>query len=88
MSDSQSFRHFARLPFHWSPSASCLRENISRIQASTWGQINRLLVGWADRRGLERGRKIRSDATAVESHLPYQPVAKVLILRTIVLSAI
>ena len=70
-SDSQSFRRFARLPWHWSPSASCLQENISRIQASTWGQINRLLVGWADRQGLERGRKIRADATAVESHIPY-----------------
>ena len=58
LSDSQSFRRFARLPYHWSPSASCLLENISRIQASTWGQINRLLVGWADRHGLERGHKI------------------------------
>ena len=29
------------------PSASCLQENISRIQASTWQQINRLLVQWA-----------------------------------------
>ena len=67
LSDSQSFRRFARLPFHWTPSASCLQENISRIQASTWQQINRLLVGWADRQGLERGRKIRADDTAVES---------------------
>ena len=71
LSDSQSFRRFARLPYHWSPSASCLQENICRIQASTWGQINRLLIGWADRQGLERGRKIRADATAVESHIPY-----------------
>ncbi len=71
LSDSQSFRRFARLPYHWSPSASCLQKNISRIQASTWEQINRLLVGWADRQGLERGRKIRADATAVESHIPY-----------------
>ena len=71
LSDSQSFRRFARLPWHGSPSASCLQEHISRIQASTWGQDNRLLVGWADRQGLERGRKIRADATAVESHIPY-----------------
>ncbi len=35
LSDSQSFRGFARLPYHWSSSASCLQENISRIQAST-----------------------------------------------------
>ncbi len=31
LSDSQSFRRFARLPYHWSPSTSY----ISRIQAST-----------------------------------------------------
>ena len=73
LSDSQSFRRFARLPFHWTPSASCLQENISRIQASTWQQINRLLVQWAARQGLERGRKIRADATAVES--PHPPSA-------------
>ena len=71
LSDSQSFRRFARLPFHWTPSASCLQENISRIQASTWQQINRLLVQWASRQGLERGRKIRADATAVESPIRY-----------------
>ena len=35
LSDSQSFRRFARLRWHWSPSASCLQENICRIQAST-----------------------------------------------------
>ena len=71
LSDSQSFRRFIRLPYHWSPSAFCVQENISRIQASTWGQNNRFLVGWADRQGPERGRKIRADATAVESHIPY-----------------
>ena len=71
LSDSQSSRRFARLSWNRSPSASCLQKNISRIQASTWGQINRLLVGWADRQGLERGHKIRADATAVESHIPY-----------------
>ena len=71
LSDSQSFRRFARLPLHWTPSASCLQENVSRIQASTWQQINRLLVQWAEGQGLERGRKIRVDATAVESPIPY-----------------
>ena len=35
LSDSQSFHRFARLPVGWSPATSCLKENISRIQAST-----------------------------------------------------
>ena len=64
-SDSQSFHRFARLPWH--PSAFCLQENISRIQAGTWQQINRLLVQWAECQGLERGRTIRADATAVKA---------------------
>ena len=71
LNDSQCYRRFARLSFCWTPSASCLQENISRIQAGTWQQINRLLVQWANRQGLERGRKIRVDATAVESPIPY-----------------
>ena len=71
LSDSQSFRRFARLPFGWSPATSCLQENISRIQASTWQQNNRRLVEWTARQGLERGRKIRADATAVESPIRY-----------------
>ena len=69
LSDSQSFRRFARLPFTWTPSASCLQQNISRIQAATWQQINRLLVQWADQQGLERGRTIRADATTVQSSI-------------------
>ncbi len=44
LNDSQCYRRFARLSFCWTPSASCLQENISRIQASSWQQINRLLV--------------------------------------------
>ena len=71
LNDSQCYRRFARLSFHWTPSASCLQENISRIQAATWQQINRLLVQWAARQGLERGRKIRVDATAVQSPIRY-----------------
>ena len=65
--DSQCYRRFARLSFCWTPSASCLQENISRIQASTLQQVIRLQVQWAESQGLERGRKIRVDATAVES---------------------
>ena len=71
LNDSQCYRRFARLSFYWTPSASCLQENISRIQAATWQQINRLLVQWANRQGLERGRKIRVDATTVQSPIRY-----------------
>ena len=69
--DSLSFRAFCRLPLGWAPGNSCLQENISRIQASTWQRITRALVGWTKDQGLEKGRKIRVDATAVKSDSRY-----------------
>ena len=71
LADSQSFRIFCRLPYGFTPSKSTLQENISRIEASTWQALNRVLVSWADEKGLEKGRKIRVDATGVESNIRY-----------------
>lgn len=71
LADSQSFRAFCRLPLGWTPAKSCLQQNISRISATTWEQINQRLILWADEGGLERGRKIRVDATAVESNIAH-----------------
>ena len=73
LSDSQSFRRFARLSGQETLSASRLRENIGRIQPATWRQINQLLDQWAARQGLERVRKRQADATAVESATRYPP---------------
>ena len=69
LADSQSFRIFCRLPYGFTPSKSTLQENISRIEASTWQ--DRVLVRWADEKGLEKGRKLRVDATGVESNIRY-----------------
>lgn len=69
LADSQSFRVFCRLPFGWTPAKSTLQENISRIRAATWRQVNDLLVKDACRRKLEKGRKIRVDSTAVETNI-------------------
>ena len=69
VTDSLSFRAFCRLPLGWAPGKSCLQENISRIQASTWQKINRVLIHWAACEGLEKGKKIRVDATAVKSDI-------------------
>ena len=71
LTDSQSFRTFCRLPYRFTPSKSTLQENISRIEASTWQAVNRVLVSWADEKGLEKGRKIRVDATGVQSNIRY-----------------
>ena len=69
--DSQSFRTFCRLPYGFTPSKSTLQESISRIEASTWQAVNRVLLNWADKKGLEKGRKIRVDATGVQSNIRY-----------------
>jgi IS5 family transposase len=67
LADSQSFRAFCRLPWEWAPGKSCLQENLSRVQASTWEGIGRILVHWGKARGLDSGEKIRVDATTVPS---------------------
>ncbi len=71
LADSQSFRAFCRLPYGFTPRKSALQENISKIQDSSWQEMNRVLVGWANQKGLEKGRKIRVDATGVESNIHY-----------------
>ncbi len=78
LKDSQSFRNFCRLPWDYTPTRSTLQLNISRIQASTWQKINRVLLGWARKEHLEPGRKIRVDATAVESDIHYPTDSRLL----------
>ena len=67
LADSLSARVFCRLPLGYAPGRSVLQENISRIQVSTWEQVNRSVVRWAAKYGLEKGRKVRIDATTVET---------------------
>ena len=69
LSDSLSARVFCRLPLGYVPGSSVLQENISRIPASTWEKVNRELVRWASKCGLEKGRKIRIDATTVDTDI-------------------
>lgn len=71
LEDSLSARSFCRLPMSYAPSRSVLQENLSRIRASTWEEIRRVLIGWAAGQGLEKGRKVRVDATAVETDIHY-----------------
>ena len=79
LADSQSFRTFCRLPYGFTPRKSALQENISKIQDTSWQEMNRVLVGWADQEGLEKGRKIRVDATGVESNIHYPRDSQLLV---------
>lgn len=69
LEDSDSFRAFARLSIEQHPSKSVLQENIKALSPSTWEGIHRTIVAYAESRGLERGRKVRIDSSAVESHI-------------------
>ena len=61
---------YDRLAFHLADSVSLrASENLSRIRHSTWQAINAALVDWACEQGLEKGEKVRIDATPVESEI-------------------
>ena len=69
--DSQSCQRFCRLPYGASISKATLAENLGKIEPGTWKAINDHLVRWAQARGLEKGQRIRVDATAVQTHVHY-----------------
>lgn len=70
LADSNSVRAFCRLPLSVSPPArSTLQRNIKRVKASTWEQINRLVISYAQEKKIESGRSTRSDCTVVETNI-------------------
>jgi len=70
LADSASCRLFLGLgPFDGGPSASALQDNVSRLRPHTWEAINRVLMKWAQRAGIENGRKMRFDSTSVEADI-------------------
>src|SRR3954467_2132597 len=72
LEDSASFRAFARLPWGWSPKKSVLHKTISAIRASTWEDLNEVLLSSAHHEKLESGRVIRVDST-VTAALIHEP---------------
>ncbi len=67
LSDSASYRAFARLPLHWCPKKSVLQETISAISARTWERINRCLLASATETKVETGTLLRLDSTVTET---------------------
>ena len=65
LEDSLTLRDFCRFSFQKAPKRSTLAENISSIGPGVWKQIADALTQWAARTGLEKGRKVRIDATPV-----------------------
>jgi IS5 family transposase len=72
--DSQSLRWFCRIGIGEEGfKKSALNRNIKVISDQSWGMINRQILEYAKQEGIEKGRKVRTDCTCVESniHQPY-----------------
>jgi len=67
LTDSASFRAFARLPVHWTPKKSVLQKTISAISAETWERINCQLLRQARKAKLESGEMLRVDSTVTDA---------------------
>ena len=69
LADSSSVRAFCRVSLSASPpTKSTLQRNIKRVKATTWEQINALVIGDAVTKKIEKGRTIRSDLHQTEEH--------------------
>lgn len=69
LEDSRAFRSFARLNMGQYPCASVLQENIKSLGEAGWECIHHLIVDYALAQKLEKGRKVRIDATVVETNI-------------------
>ena len=71
--DSQSLRWFCRIGMAEEGfKKSALNRNIKIISDQSWEMINRDILGYAKQEGIEKGRKVRTDCTCVESNI-HQP---------------
>lgn len=71
LSDSTTFRAFARIENNQYPKKSALQSNIKAISAETWEKINRALVDYSLKKEIEQGNMTRTDATAVDTDIHY-----------------
>lgn len=69
LDDSAVFRAFARLEMGQYPCKSVLQDNIKALREETWETIHRELMLYARREGIEKGKKVRVDSTAVETDI-------------------
>ncbi len=73
LEDSASIRNFMRIGFSGRTfKHSALQDNISKISASTWEAINRVLIDWAQYKKIDKGRQVRIDCTVVQTNI-HQP---------------
>jgi len=62
-----AYRGFCRLGLTQFPSKSALHRDIGRIRPETWEAMHRIVLGYARRKDIEDGTKVRTDCTVVET---------------------
>jgi transposase, IS5 family len=76
---SMAFRSFARLDMGQYPCGSTLQDNIKALAAETWEALNLVLLEYAGRQKVEKGRTVRMAATVVETHIQHPPDSTLLL---------
>jgi len=68
--DSACFQSFCRIGIDAAGTTKkTLQNNIKKVRRETWEAINHILLDNARRRGIETGRKIRTDCTVEETNI-------------------
>lgn len=67
--DSIGLREFCRMPHQEVPAFTTVQQNIKRISAHTFKEINAAIIEYAREMGVEDGERIRIDSTTVESNI-------------------
>ena len=71
--DSRVYSQFCKIGIGRSFKKSAIQKGIKAISDKTWEEINNVVVDYARKQSIEKGRKVRVDCTVVESniHAPY-----------------
>jgi len=69
VADSIAVRAFCLVGSENVPKFTTLQENIKQIRPETWKAVNDTIIAYACTQGVEDGRQVRIDTTAVESNI-------------------
>jgi IS5 family transposase len=68
--DSPTFRTFCRIGLmDRAPKKATLADNIKRVGPETLEQVNQLIIGHAQKKGVENGKKVRIDSTVIDANI-------------------
>ena len=70
LADSVTYRTFCRFgALEPTPTRATLAENLKKVRAGTLEAIGAMVIRYAAKTGVERGRKVRVDSTVVETNV-------------------